>query len=669
LIMLILRRRTKYTMGKLNSWTLGASQAVRDLICAGRNQFAIELAGAQFDFDAMCWDVTSLKDRSVVAGSRKLYFTHYQTLDQPLPQIYADVIKSWIVLERQSYISMAHKVDAARVLWKAILLRCRGDQEIFEWEALSEEDFNQAELIMYERKLAVTTIYKQVGRLIVLVNFLAARKVCRQLYYTPQTPRPDDFYRFTIRGQEERMEKLPSMRAIEGLADLYSTRAKQPSDRLLLAAIAILVVTGLRIGELLTLPEDCEIKESRNGRPAYGLRYYVEKTRGGEKLFDIRWLTPIGAELAQKAIVEIKEITAIARLRAKELEREPDTVSIPGLSWEDRISASQLDSILGLSQGGAYQISKDKLSQHRDEKGIFYRAFEVEAYLRSQRVDRLWTLDRKNGTKQMLSETLLIIPRYFLGSHYKTIPLLVEPMRFVHLSNFISRTGRNRTVFERFNICEDDGCFCSVTSHQFRHWLNDMADKGGLPIDVQTRWMGRKNPRDTGAYLHSTVEERLSWVRSGIRSGEIVGPMANVYFVLPESERDAFLEGQIQSVHITPMGICIHDFAIEPCPYHLNCVRGCSEYLRTKGNQKERLNLIQVQKRTEQALHIAQQQVLDGNNETTQAWVHNYEETLEGVKAALAVDDDSSTEDGTVVRPFQGQLSRFRPLPNQKKGS
>jgi hypothetical protein len=465
------------------------------------------------------------------------------------------------------------------------------------------------------------------------------------------------------------MSKLPSLRAIEGLAELYSTKAKQPSDRLLLTAVAILVVTGLRIGELLTLPEDCEVKEIRNGRPAYGLRYYVEKTRGGENLFDIRWLTPIGAELAQKAIAEIREITSSARLRAKELEQNPDRVPIPGFSWAERLSRQQVSQILGKPLCSLYEIPVDQLPRHKDKRQPFYRTFEVEAYLLSQRVDPLWTLDRKNGTYQMLSETLLIIPKYFLGSYFKTVPLLVEPMRFIHLSNFIARTGRNRTIFERFNICEEDGSFCRITSHQFRHWLNDIADKGGLPVDLQTRWMGRKTPRDTGAYLHSTVEERLDWVKSAIRGGEVVGPMARIYFALPEGERDTFLEGQIQAVHITPMGICIHDFAIEPCPYHLNCVRGCSEYLRTKGNQKERLHLIQVQRRTEQALCIAQQRAAEGNNETAQAWVSNYAETLAGVKAALAVDDDSSVEEGTIVRPFQGQSSRFRPLPNQKRGA
>lgn len=231
-----------------------------------------------------------------------------------------------------------------------------------------------------------------------------------------------------------------------------------------------------------------------------------------------------------------------------------------------------------------------------------------------------------------------------------------------HLEVFITGRERHQSAFERFNICEENGTFCKMTSHQFRHWLNDVADKGGLPVDLQTRWMGRENPKDTQAYQHATVEERLQWVKNGIRDGEMCGTIASVYFALPEEERDVFLEGHIQAAHFTPLGLCIHDFAIDPCPYYLNCVRRCPEYLRTKGDQQERKNLIQVQSRTKQALEIAQTQTATGSGEPAQAWIQHYEETLVGVEAALAVDDDPTVRDGTMVRPFKGHRRRFQPL-------
>jgi hypothetical protein len=278
--------------------------------------------------------------------------------------------------------------------------------------------------------------------------------------------------------------------------------------------------------------------------------------------------------------------------------------------------------------------------------------------------DPLWTVNRKNGTYQMLSETLLITFKNFLHSYKGTNQLLVEPVNFNHLYDFLAPGGHNSSIFQRFDIREEDGSYCRITSHQFRHWLNDIADKGGLPVDVQTRWMGRKHAKDTEAYLHSTVEERLQWVKNGIRNGEMQGSMARVYFELPEYERDEFLEGQVQAVHITPMGVCIHDFAVEPRPYYLNCVRGCPEYLRTKGDQRERTYLIQIKRRTEKALEALNEQAVAENTETSQSWIQHYKETLAGVDAALSVDDDSTVKDGIIVKPFVGNPSRFRPLSN-----
>jgi hypothetical protein len=35
-----------------------------------------------------------------------------------------------------------------------------------------------------------------------------------------------------------------------------------------------------------------------------------------------------------------------------------------------------------------------------------------------------------------------------------------------------------------------------------------------------------------------------------------------------------------------------------------------------------------------------------------QAWIDHYEQTLAGIRRALAVDDDSASADGVLVRPF-----------------
>jgi hypothetical protein len=192
-----------------------------------------------------------------------------------------------------------------------------------------------------------------------------------------------------------------------------------------------------------------------------------------------------------------------------------------------------------------------------------------------------------------------------------------------------------------------------VTSHQFRHWLNYVADKGGLPVDLQTRWLGREHPRDTEAYRHATVDERLVWVKEGIRSGGLGGTKADAYLELPPSKRDVFLEAEIQAVHVTAFGLCLHDFAVTPCPYHLNCIRGCPDYLRTKGSSSERHHLVQIELATERALAGAK-----ARGGIAEAWIAHHEETLDGVRKALAVDQDPGAADCGLVKPFPGGRRR-----------
>src|SRR5262249_25565530 len=160
-----------------------------------------------------------------------------------------------------------------------------------------------------------------------------------------------------------------------------------------------------------------------------------------------------------------------------------------------------------------YHIPRDKLPRHQEGNAFFYRAGEVEAYLLTERVEHLWTLDRHDGTYQMLSESLFISFQNSFHAARQPSPLLVEPMTSCYLVEFMTGKKGAKSAFERFGICEENGTWCKMTSHQFRHWLNDLADKGGLPMELQTRWMGRENPRDTQAYRHATVEERLAWVK------------------------------------------------------------------------------------------------------------------------------------------------------------
>src|SRR5665213_1619017 len=630
----------------------GEQTAMRAVLAIAREKFAADLHMDVSVFDRPSWDVSGLRDRGPRRENPTLYFTQRGTLDQPLPTAFGDIVKCWLILDRRSVRNMSRRLDAARILWDAIQRRRRGKAEGFAWQNFSEEDLSQAELLM-RASWSDSTTSKLIVSLLVFARFLAARGVCRPLYYTPQTLRVEDFNRHTISGQQERRDRLPTDAALQGVADIYREHAKEPADRLRAAAVAILVVAGFRIGELLTLPLDCEVEEVRCGNPRYGIRYYKEKARGAEKMFAVRWLTATGAELARKAIHDIRTLTQDARSRAAVLEKTPHRVPIPGFHWAARMTAAEVTLALGTKKVPSL------LPRHHDREGVYYRAFEVEAFLQSRRGSPLWTLDRRDGTFQMLSETLLIVFRNTFHPGRAVFPLVVQPVFVSQIADFLAGGGGTASAFERFGIHEPDGSFCKMTSHQFRHWLNYIADKGGLPVELQSRWMGREHSRDTDAYRHATVDERLEWVKAGIQDGKLAGPKASMYFELPTAKRDRYLNGEVQAVHFTALGLCLHDFAVAPCPYHLNCVRGCADYLRVKGSESERRNLVQIQQSTERALASAKARAGSPDGGVAEPWIRHCEETLEGVRAALAVDDKTESAKAGLAQPFRDRRSRF----------
>ncbi len=635
--------------------------AVQALMAVATQQFGRWFAQTEQAFDDPVWNVGHLQKRFTNSENLRMFFTHYGTTDRPLPQSYVQVVKCWLLLSDLQVSAITEYMDATRCLWATLQSRYEAAALPFAWEGLCEEDLCQAELWMQAR-FAGATVYRRMGALLQLARFLETRHICRPLFYEIQTPCPSKAI-YTVAAQEARLNKLPSQRALAGLADVYNHLAQTPQDRLRAAAVALLAVTGFRVSELLTLPVDCELEEVRHGRPAYGLRYYKAKARLPEKLVDVRWLTPLQAQLARRAIREIQELTAEARLQARILEENDPHIPIPGFDLNGRMKTRDIQQILGMPRSDQVHnsIARERLPRYGRAKAYYFLVAEFETYVRSRRVKHLWTVNKGDGSYQMLSESLFVIFQNFFFPRGGHVCLLVEPMRKGHINSFLSSHGLHKSVFERFDIREEDGSLCRMSSHQFRHWLNDLADKGGLPTDVLTRWMGRENPRDTDAYRHATMEERLRWVKDGIADRQFEGTMANVYFDLPEAERDLFLESQVQAVHFTPMGICIHDFAVEPCPYHLNCVRGCPDYLRTKGDLRQRRYLMEIQAQTEKALADARQKVAETDGEVAQGWVTHHEQTLQGICLALAVDEEETIAQGEQVRPATVAPQRNHP--------
>jgi hypothetical protein len=124
------------------------------------------------------------------------------------------------------------------------------------------------------------TTYKRCTMLRRMIDALAAAPngpIVRPIRATFRTPRQEDFERYTLEGQELRQAKMPPEEAIFAIGRMFSRTASNERERLVLCALALLLTTAFRVGEVLTLPLNCEVTDGTDADQKYGLRYYKEK--------------------------------------------------------------------------------------------------------------------------------------------------------------------------------------------------------------------------------------------------------------------------------------------------------------------------------------------------------------------------------------------------------
>ena len=102
----------------------------------------------------------------------------------------------------------------------------------------------------------------------------------------------------------------------------------------------------------------------------------------------------------------------------------------------------------------------------------------------------------------------------------------------------------------------------NFTSHHFRHTLNTLLDEGGLSDLLQTEWFGRKNPRDTKAYQHTSREKRALMLQEDIKKGRVGGHIVEKLKSIPITVHDAFLKAKVNAVR--RIRYLVHNFVQTP---------------------------------------------------------------------------------------------------------
>jgi integrase len=526
---------------------------IKELLARARRKFPTIYP--KQNFEGHIWDVTHLRERMNVNSIVRFGFTTLISTranqskfslqpEHALPAYFAEVVKSWLVISNHVTLSCnALRLYAARHFWNYLSTCQSRDATSFRWRDLTEGGLLGFEqnLLTYRtsknKRLSPGTVLLIIDQVQRLVDFLAEQGICRRIDYVPQTPSSRASVTRRLEEKKLRAErKLPTSGVLESLGSIYHRLTTAPAGEVnewvlvVISAIAILMLTGLRIGELVTLPYDCEVEdESPYGRPGtksyrYGIRYWVEKA--GKKMMRIKWISPTAETIVRSCVARIKKLTAAARERAKVLEADPSKVILPpDIASRDILSRPELLAVIGQRGGAAVRGKTGRqklLPRHGKGEESYYYVKDLEAYLLSSRVPNLYTVRHDDGTVQLLSESLFILfDKQARARRIAPCLLLVKPITAHAIASYMARPDG---VFKTYGEAEWEREL-SANPHCFRHWLIHAAYKGGMETHLVLRYFAKRFAAGIADYLHFTTDECNAYAPEELSAEEFYAPV------------------------------------------------------------------------------------------------------------------------------------------------
>ena len=610
--------------------------------------------GRDLPFQNDMWDVTEAVATKGKGGKReRITFSNAATVDQKSPEMMSEPFLSFA----KAYVRYMHGMRPSKSIHNRVAALRAVEAALSENGAaanpvkIDSRVLNRAAQIVADR-FSDGAAYRVGGQIEILGTFLQENRLTSVLVrWRNPIKRPSSAVRVGKEFDERRADKMPSSAALDALPRVFWL-ATEPADVITASVAAILISTPDRIGELLTIPESCEVREPRKGKEdAYGLRWWPAK--GAEPM--VKWVVPSMASIVEESLQKIRGITNQARCIAKWYEQNPGQIYLaPDVTYlrsQEWLSLAEIAKILGfLSKGAANAwCVSNTIKMERQEPGklIYARFSDVEATVLAMLPKGFPILDKATGLKY--SEALLVVRRNELGEQRATYRCMIEAVGIGQINTGLgSRVEHgHKSIFSRFGFTEPDGSPISITTHQFRHYLNTLAQAGGLSqLDI-AKWSGRKDIRQNEAYDHVTPGQMLQKIRDAVGGDQMFGPLAE----LPKKvliARDEFARLVVPTAHTTDLGYCVHDYTSSPCQLQMDCIH-CQELVCVKGDAVREALLRQRLDEAKGLLEMAQAATADGYSGSDR-WQDHHRSTVDRLSQLCSIMDDPRVPDGAVIQ-------------------
>lgn len=568
------------------------------------------------------------------------------SVEHPLAQPFKDFAKAYFRYQQGVRPSKAMlEIPALRVLDRA-LIEVSGSADL---AGLNHVVADQAAVITGQHYSA-TRAYRVGGALAKLIQFVGDYGFTpARLHWKNPLPRPNDKNRTGKRAKEEREKRLPDQQALDALASMFASNPSHPRDIFTTCTVALLLCASSRASEILCLRADCEVWEKKkSGQMAYGWRFTPRK--GADPY--IKWIPEPMVEIAQEAIRRLKEITEEGRRIAAWYEQHPDEfyrhTGCPDVPEDEPLTMEQVADALGLA--GSKQSKRHKLnSLGVSSRQGAYTLRLLNRKVREKLPEGFPVFDKDSELRY--PRALFCFQDLQLRTGMEANPYRVwRPTANTLNDELGSRAGKARSIFERHGLNKGRSSPLKLTTHQPRHLLDTMSQRGGLGQAEIARWAGRADFRQNRVYDHMDEFELADMVRThdpalktDLSRQEIAEQIAEK---LPITIHE-FNSLEPPTVHVTEFGYCGHHFAMTPCQRFTDCIN-CTEHVCVKGDRrvdrlKELYGVVNAQ------VERAEEEIAQGTAGADR-WYENHKQAQLRYRDLIRIYENPDVPNGAMIR-------------------
>ncbi|MEK2602933.1 integrase [Burkholderia arboris] len=609
-----------------------------------------EVLGARRQFNRNSWDIGHLKGHNNI--HRAIFSSleaSRESADEPaMPQPFLDFAKAALVYlhDTRPVVSQSVRVAAFRCLEAALR----------EWNKASRPTAVNVDVLdtaveLARKQVSSGAAYRIAGQLELIADLMNSKGfISLRQRWVHGIKKPQELgSRISKEALNARQEKLPSAAALRALGGIFQ-EAVDSTDVVVSSYTALMLCAPERINEVLRLERNCTVEGDGRFAGKFGLRWPGSKGSNDTT----KWVPTQMVPVAKQAVSNLVRATLPAREIAAWYTDNPGSLFLhegaAHLRERDVLTPGEVALILWGEKSATNsantwaKLTKKLQGVQLPERKIGYRFEDVERAVLAMLPG---TFPFVPGTPNLrCKDAIAIVRTNELHAQRATYLCMFNCVDYGTVTNpFGAREGR-ASIFKRFGYTEDDGSPIELKSHSLRHYLNMLAQMGGLSSAEIAIFSGRKDLRQNRAYDHMSSDEVQAPISQSLKNGFTAN-------LVPAQTRELITRSEFKGMgvvaaHTTDYGWCMHNFASEPCQMYRDCIN-CEEQECVKGDEHKEANLRLLKDETEFLLREARE-ALSNEEYGADAWVEHQTRTLERVNALLSIMEDPSIPPGSRIR-------------------